>query len=82
MSTRGGKQCPPILAPESQQPKDQPGAVDGTPLLGDMETGSTPDYYGRSNSGVEERGNIGEDDDKDLEEQSAGQHAHIGNYLT
>ena len=51
------------------------------PFLGDMETGSAPDDYKGYNSGVEERGNTAEDDDSDLEEQSAGQHADIGNYL-
>ena len=81
MSTCGEKRCPLVLAAELQHPKDQPDAVSGLPLLGDMEAGYVPDDYEGSNSGVDERGNTPEDDDNDLEEQAAGQHADIGNYL-
>ena len=51
------------------------------PLLGDTETGSAPDNYNGSNSGRDEGVNLADDDDSDLEEQSAGQHEDIGNYL-
>ena len=77
MSTRGGKRCPRVFVAESQQSEDQPDAVDPPPLVGDTETGSPHDDYNGSNSGGDEQINLAEDDDSDLDEQSAGQHADI-----
>ena len=51
------------------------------PLVGDTETASAHDDYDRSNSGGDERINLAEDNDSDLDKQSAGQHANIGNFI-
>ena len=60
VSTHGGPRCPPALAPESQQPEDEPNAIDAPlpPLLANTETACAHDDYDGFNSGRHERINL------------------------